>query len=58
VATTSNNAIATGYAKDYRYDARLKYVAPPKFLSPVNTTYGVSVWVETSPAFDSTGAQL
>jgi Tfp pilus assembly protein PilX len=58
VATTSNNAIATGYAKDYRYDARLKYVAPPKFLSPVNTTYGVSVWVETSPAFDSSGRQL
>ena len=57
VATTQNNAIVNGYAKAYTYDDRLKYTAPPKFLSPVNTTYGVTVWIETSPAFDSTGTQ-
>jgi hypothetical protein len=58
VATTQSNAIVNGYAKDYRYDARLQYTAPPKFLSPVNTTYGVTVWVETSPAVDSEGRHL
>jgi hypothetical protein len=31
-------------------------MAPPKYLSPVTTTYGVSVWVEVSPVFQSTGA--
>lgn len=45
-----------GYVKDYNYDQRLKYTAPPKFLSPVTTTYGVNVWIEVKPAFDSTGA--
>ncbi|MGV8852777.1 MAG: hypothetical protein ACOH1M_09470 [Rhodoglobus sp.] len=45
-----------GYTKDYVYDTRLRYTAPPKFLSPVTTTYGVNVWIEVSPAFDATGA--
>ncbi|PFG33093.1 pilus assembly PilX family protein [Sanguibacter antarcticus] len=44
-----------GYAKNYQYDERFRYTAPPKFLSPVTTTYGVSVWIEVSPAFDSAG---
>lgn len=48
--------VANGYAKNYVYDDRFRYTAPPKFLSPVNTTYGVSVAVEVSPTFDAAGA--
>lgn len=44
-----------GYGKNYVYDQRFKYTAPPKFLSPVTTTYGVSVWAEVKPAFDENG---
>jgi hypothetical protein len=56
VATSSNGTIVTGYAKNYVYDARLKYSAPPDFLSPVTTTYGVTTWIDTAPAFTTTGA--
>ncbi|QAV70260.1 hypothetical protein ESZ53_07280 [Salinibacterium sp. UTAS2018] len=44
-----------GYAKDYVYDERLKFTAPPKFLSPVTTTYGVNVWIEVKPAYSADG---
>ncbi|MGW6130589.1 hypothetical protein ACWFNE_11240 [Cellulomonas sp. NPDC055163] len=44
-----------GYTKDYNYDERFRYTAPPKFLSPVTTTYGVNVWVEVAPVFAPTG---
>ncbi|WP_341952897.1 hypothetical protein [Salinibacterium sp. TMP30] len=47
-----------GYTKNYVYDTRLRYTAPPKFLSPVTTSYGVNVWIEVSPAFDSAGATI
>ncbi|EAR25715.1 hypothetical protein A20C1_07543 [marine actinobacterium PHSC20C1] len=47
-----------GYSKNYVYDTRLRYTAPPKFLSPVTTTYGVNVWIEVSPAFNSSGAKI
>ena len=50
VGTGSN-----GYAKNYLYDPRYKYTAPPKFLSPVTTTYGINVWVEISPVFNTNG---
>lgn len=29
VGTSSGGSLATGYAKDYRYDVRLKYTSPP-----------------------------
>ena len=45
----------TGYSKDYNYDKRFTFSAPPKFLSPVTTTYGVTVWVEISPVFKADG---
>ena len=45
----------TGYTKNYTYDTRYRYTAPPKFLSPVTTTYGVNIWVEVSAAFNSDG---
>lgn len=47
-----------GYTKNYVYDPRFRYLAPPKFLSPVSTSYGVSVLVEVKTAFSVTGAQL
>ncbi|WAB84826.1 hypothetical protein OVN20_04470 [Microcella daejeonensis] len=46
---------SNGYAKQYLYDERLRYTAPPKFLSPVTTTYGVTVWIEVGKAFESDG---
>ena len=58
VATTSGSTFVTGFAKNYLYDTRFRYTAPPKFLSPVTTTYGVTVSVETNRAFDSLGNQL
>ena len=56
VATTSGSSIATGYAKDYRYDDRFKFYAPPKFLNPVTTTYGVTSWVESKAVFAADGS--
>jgi len=50
----ANNS--SGYSKLYEYDKRLKYTAPPKFLSPVSTTYGVNTWVETNVAFAADGS--
>lgn len=46
----------TGYTKNYLYDPRFRYIAPPKFLSPVSTTYGVSVLVEVGKAFNADGS--
>lgn len=48
-------AQSSGYIKDYQYDARLRFRSPPHFLSPVTTAYGVTTWIETSPAMDATG---
>ena len=56
VATGGGGTPTTGYAKDYNYDTRFYTTAPPKFLSPVTTTYGITVWVEVSPAFAADGA--
>lgn len=46
----------TGYDKNYVYDPRFRYIAPPKFLSPVSTSYGVSVLVEVADAFNADGS--
>ncbi|WP_286345930.1 hypothetical protein [Frondihabitans sucicola] len=58
-STTSDrngNVISrTGYTKVYLYDSRLRYTAPPKFLTPVSTSYGVSTLTETKPAFTANG---
>ena len=45
----------SGYTKAYAYDPRFRYSAPPKFLSPATTTYGVNVWVEISPVYNVNG---
>lgn len=55
VGTGSGADMDTGYAKKYSYDDRFRTTAPPKFLSPVTTTYGINVWVEVAPAFDADG---
>lgn len=46
VGTNSGGSVVTGYAKNYVYDQRLKYLSPPKFLDPVASAWGVAVWRE------------
>jgi hypothetical protein len=46
----------TGYVKDYAYDSRFSYMAPPKFLSPVSSAYGVTQFSGVPAAFKATGA--
>src|SRR5690625_4165838 len=58
VGTGSGGNISTGYGKKYIYDERFRYTAPPKFLSPVTTTYGINTWVEVTPVFDTNGTEL
>jgi Tfp pilus assembly protein PilX len=48
----------SGYIKAYKYDTRLAYLAPPKFLSPVSSSYGVSQFASVPSAFGVTGAAL
>jgi hypothetical protein len=50
--TTINN----GYKKKYIYDTRFRYTAPPKFLAPLSTTYGVTTWIEIDQVFDADGS--
>ena len=45
-----------GYTKDYQYDTRFRNTAPPKFLTPVSTTYGVTQFATVPAAFIHTGA--
>ena len=57
VATSSSGGatIVSGYAKNYNYDQRFRTTAPPKFLSPSVVTYGVTTWIEVTPAFNPDG---
>ncbi|WP_433930573.1 hypothetical protein [Curtobacterium flaccumfaciens] len=55
VRTSYGNGLLTGYAKAYSYDSRLKSSAPPKFLQPVSTTYGVTTETESATAFRADG---
>jgi Tfp pilus assembly protein PilX len=48
----------TGFSKSYGYDTRLQNTAPPKFLQPVTTTYGVTTEIEVKSAYSVTGAPL
>ncbi len=49
---------SNGYAKNYVYDERFRYLAPPKFLSPVQTTYGVTILVEVKTAYTTAGVAI
>lgn len=39
----------TGYDKSYNYDARLKYLSPPYFLSPTSSAWGRLSYSELKP---------
>lgn len=41
--------IIHGYAKNYTYDNRLKYLSPPYFLDPVQSAWHVVTWAECAP---------
>ncbi|WP_229733422.1 hypothetical protein [Conyzicola nivalis] len=58
VSTSASGATSpsTGYAKNYNYDKRLLVTAPPKFLSPVSTTYGVTQFANVPAAFKPDGS--
>jgi len=45
-----------GYTKNYIYDDRFKVQAPPKFLNPVTTTYGVTTWIEIGAVWAADGS--
>jgi hypothetical protein len=44
---------SSGFAKNYVYDARLRYASPPKFLDPIQSAYQPSLWSEPTPAYTS-----
>lgn len=46
VGTNSGGTVASGYAKAYTYDNRLKYLSPPKFLDPIAAAWGANTWAE------------
>jgi hypothetical protein len=59
IAQTYRGTVAqgnVGYTKKYRYDERFSYMAPPKFLSPVSSSYGVTQFASVAAAFTATGA--
>lgn len=55
-ATTGETV--SGFTKLYNYDDRFYYIAPPKFLSPVSTTYEVNTLVEVKTAYNSDGSPI
>ena len=46
VGTSSGGTVVSGYSKNYNYDLRLQYQAPPKYLDPVASAWGIAVWKE------------
>jgi hypothetical protein len=56
VATSSSGTIVTGFQKNYAYDSRFRNTAPPKFLTPVSTTYGVTQFSGVAAAYTAAGA--
>ncbi|HZR15335.1 MAG TPA: hypothetical protein VFC33_19015 [Acidimicrobiia bacterium] len=51
VGTFNGSQLVTGYAKNYVYDQRLKYLSPPKFIDPVAAAWQDVVWAEQKPAW-------
>lgn len=41
VGTDSGGSITSGYTKDYIYDSRLVYLAPPYYLNPGTSSWGL-----------------
>ncbi|PYY41530.1 hypothetical protein [Curtobacterium sp. MCPF17_046] len=46
----------TGFTKNYGYDNRFQSIAPPKFLQPVSTSYGITTQVEVNAAYRADGS--
>jgi hypothetical protein len=44
VGTFSGATRLTGYLKDYRFDPRMAYDAPPHFLEPTNAGWEITAW--------------
>lgn len=55
--TVGTGNAATGYLKEYTYDTRLLTTAPPKFLAPTSTTYGVTQYADVAAAFNADGTE-
>ena len=51
VGTVSGTTVLSGYGKDYRYDQRLRYDAPPRFLNPLVSTFGPVRTAEKPPVY-------
>ncbi|MEB0287005.1 hypothetical protein QN345_05900 [Cryobacterium sp. 10I1] len=56
--TVGTGTGTTGFLKNYKYDSRLHGAAPPKFLAPTSTTYGVTQYVDVATAFAADGTAL
>jgi Tfp pilus assembly protein PilX len=50
VGTGSGGSVSTGYAKNYTYDDRLRYVEPPHFIDPVQGSWRVQRQTECDTA--------
>ena len=53
--STSVAASTSGYTKNYVYDTRLKYRAPPNFLNPVQAAWRVVRVTEQAGAANISG---
>jgi hypothetical protein len=51
VGTFSGSSVVTGYAKDYVYDNRLRFLSPPSWVSPVESQWRVKTFSELQPAY-------
>jgi len=54
VATSSSGTIVTGYAKNYNYDDRLKYLAPPYLFDILTSGWEISRETQCVPNGSST----
>jgi len=45
------NTVKTGYDKNYVYDKRLKYTAPPRFVDPIKSAWQIKAWAEIKSAY-------
>ena len=52
------NILRDGYLKAYAYDERLRFAAPPKFLTPVTTTYGITQYGNVAVAYKPDGTPI
>jgi hypothetical protein len=45
------SGVPSGYAKDYAYDQRLHFDAPPRFLNPTLSSFSAVRTAEAPPAY-------